>query len=780
METKTLDIPVALPEYYENCERCIERLKESLLKIEGMQSVELDEATSSLIVTYDASFTSIEGVIESARQIGVEIVRRYTHEIVTLSGLDCPDCAQKVERTLLKMDGVLWASVNYATSILSIEYLSASVSHQNVVGWVRRLGYDIVEEAPAMPGVAPVAKVEPVWRNRRALLTLTSGLFLVLGFLSSRLGLPDPFPNAMYAIALVTGGYYPARSGLFSARALALDTNFLMTAAALGAVALGEWADGAMVLFLFSLGSALEAYTVERTRRSIRLLIELFPRDALVKRNGREERVPIQQISVGETVIIKPGDQIAVDGVVAAGSSSVDQSAVTGESTPAEKVAGDAVFAGSMNQRGAMEVRVTSAAEDNTLSKIIHLVEEAQARKAPSQRFSERFGRIYTPLVIVAAVGLSVIPPLLGGDFAEWFRKSLILLVVSCPCALVISTPVAIVASIGNAARNGILVKGGAYLEELGRISVIAFDKTGTLTTGRLEVENVFPVPGHTEQDVLKTAATIESKSEHPLADAILARARARGVELGDIAYFEALPGMGARAVIDGRLTYIGNDRLLADIKLTPPEIPGLEPDACNGKTLMYVCVENTVLGVITATDTVKKTTPDAVRELRRAGIVKTVMITGDNAATARAVASDLGIDDVYSDLLPEEKVDIIRDLVKRHGRVAMVGDGINDAPALAAATIGIAMGGAGAHSVLETADVTLMADDLSKLPYSIRLSRSSLRIIKQNVTFAVIVVAALVLSTLVGWLTLAGGVIGHEGSALIVIANGMRLLRKA
>lgn len=778
METKTLDIPIALPEFYEDCERCVERLKDSLLRIEGVDSVELNESASSLVVTYDASFTSIDRVEERARQIGVEIVRQYTHELLTLGGLDCPDCAMKVEKTLLKMHGVIWASVNYATSILSIEYITSEVSHADIVSAAQTLGYDIPEPGPSVAGKMRTAVAPSLWKNRRVLTTATSGLFLLLGFLTPWLGLPLVFGKLMYGFALVIGGYYTARSGLYSAKALSLDTNFLMTIAAVGAVALGDWLDGAMVLFLYSLGSTLEAYTVERTRRSIRSLVDLFPHDALVKRHGHEDRVALEDIAVGEVVVVKPGDRIPVDGEVVAGNSSVDQSAVTGESVPIEKFPGDTVYAGTINQNGSMDIRVTSTVEDNTLSRIIHLVEDAQAQKAPSQRFTERFGRIYTPVVIVAALVMAIAPPLIWGNFPECFRRALTLLVVSCPCALVISTPVAIVAAIGNAARNGILVKGGAYLEDMGRISVAAFDKTGTLTTGKLKVSGVYAANGFTEDDVLKIAATIESRSEHPLADAILALADEKGVPRGDIAYFEAAPGKGAKAVVDGNLAYIGNRRLVDDLKLDVSQIAALEARIREHETAMFVGTNGHVIGAITAADTLRETTAEALVRLRAAGISKMVMITGDSEAAARSVAAGLGFDEIHAGLLPEEKVDIIKDLVKRHGRVTMVGDGINDAPALAAATVGVAMGGAGAHAVLETADMTLMADDLAKLPYSIKLSRQTLRVIKQNVAFAVLVVFALIFTTLPGYLRLPMGVIGHEGSALLVIANGMRLLR--
>jgi len=445
-----------------------------------------------------------------------------------------------------------------------------------------------------------------------------------------------------------------------------------------------------------------------------------------------------------------------------------------------EKSVGDLVYAGSINRHGSLEVRVSSLAQDNTLSRIIHLVEEAQAQKAPSQRFSEQFGRIYTPLVLATAVILTVVPPFLGGEFSVWFRKALILLVVSCPCALVISTPVAIVAAIGSAAKRGVLVKGGAYLEAMARISVVALDKTGTLTSGRLRVTDIIALSGLSEEEILKIAATVESRSEHPLAEATLECAQAGGVSPGKVTYFEAIPGKGARAVVNGQAQYIGNRRLLDDLKLDAPGGELLEQLANSGKTLMFVCVEDTIVGVIAAADTIRETSYEAIRDLWSAGVRKTVMLTGDHTATASAVAKDLGIDEVRAGLLPEEKVEVIKDLVRIYGRAAMVGDGVNDAPALAAATVGVAMGGAGAHAALESADIVLMADDLSKLPYTMRLSRNTLSVIRQNLVFATLVVLGLVSSALMGKLTLAGGVIGHEASAMIVIANAMRLLRTA
>jgi len=773
LETRRLDIPVVLPDYYEDCERCLERLKNALLELDGVADVDIDPQHSSISLTFDTNIISVDRIEERARQLGIEIAEKYAHESLPLDGLDCPDCAIKLEKAVERMGGVLWSSVNYATSVLSVEYEQETVDHQAIVGRIRDMGYDVAEVRPI--GAAQAAAPKPAWLNRRAITTAISGTFLAAGLIASVAGAGEVITNLLYAVSIISGGFYAARAGILSLRAFSMDTNLLITIAVIGAIYLGEWVEGAAVIFLFSLGSALEAYTVDRARNSIRGLIELSPTEASVLRESGEERVKVEDVKVGETVVIRPGEKVPLDGVVTSGSSSVDESAITGESVPREKSAGSVVYAGTINQRGSLEVRVTRLVGDDTLSRIIHLVEEAQAQKAPSQQFSERFGRIYTPLVVGLAFILGSYALIRGNS--DLFRQSLVLLVVACPCALVISTPVAIVAAIGNAARNGVLVKGGAYLENLSRVTAVAFDKTGTLTTGKLEVTDVIAYEG-SDDEVLRIAASIETRSEHPLAEAVLRKASEKHLELLSLVYFEAIPGLGARGIIDGKVCHIGNQRLLEQKEIAIPDAEVVSKLRTEGKTLMFVVCEDKVIGIIAASDTVRESSREAIMSLRRFGIRKTIMLTGDNSTTARAVADRLGIDDVEAELLPEDKVNRIRDLVARHKHVAMIGDGINDAPALAAASVGIAMGGAGTHAALETADVALMADDLSMLPYGIKLSRASLRTIKQNIAFSVLVVITLVVMTLAGWLNLTAGIIGHEGSALLVIANGMRLLR--
>lgn len=612
------------------------------------------------------------------------------------------------------------------------------------------------------------------------MLTSIAGVCIALGVILSVLHLPIA-SKALYGIAALAGGIYAVRGAVFALKSFVFDMNFLMSVAAIGAIAIGDWFEAAAVMFLFSLGNALEARTMERARKSVQSLITLFPTQARVRRDGQEIEIPANEVVVGDIFIVRPGDKVATDGIVELGSSTVNQSSVTGESIPVEKNPGDKVFAGSINHRGSIDVKATATTDDNTLAKIIHMVEDAQAEKAPSQRFAERFGIYYTPVVIGLALLITIILPVgFHVPFSSALYTALTLLVVSCPCALVISTPVTIVSAIGNAAWNGVLIKGGSHLEAAGAVQVVAFDKTGTITTGESKVTDIVAFDGFTSERVLALAASVEGRSEHPLAESVRREARKQGVSLVDVSDFEALTGMGAAARFNGDTCVIGNPRLMEqlgiDIQQNQVIIDSLQRQ---GKTVVIVAQSGRAAGVIALCDTIRESARDAFRELRRLGIKRIVMITGDNEMTARAVAEDLGIDEYYAELLPQDKVDIVRVLVERFGsRVAFIGDGVNDAPALAASTVGIAMGAVGSATAIETADIALMSDDLKKLPYTLRLSRRTLKTVRENVFFSLGVIAALVVSTLLGQMKLSLGVFGHEGSALIVIANGMRLLR--
>lgn len=506
--------------------------------------------------------------------------------------------------------------------------------------------------------------------------------------------------------------------------------------------------------------------------------MELVPREALVKRNGQELTLPVEEVQVGETVIVRPGEKVPLDGTVVAGSSSVDQAPITGESIPVSKTPGDLVFAASINQRGSLEVKVGKLSQDTTLARIIHSVERSEAKKSSYQHFAERFGRIYTPTMFCVAVIVAVVPWLLGEPFTPWFYRALVALVVSCSCGLALSVPISVLAAVSAAARKGVLIKGGADLEAAGRVEAVVFDKTGTLTIGLPRVTDVIALNG-TAPGLLSVAASVESRSEHPLADAILRKAREDGAEVIPLKEFEALVGMGARGRINGKDYYVGSKRL-ADQMLIPlvkaeKEITRLQYE---GKTTILVTGEGNILGIIGVADQLRPEAKDTIVKLKKAGMKRVGMLTGDNEGTARAIAAQAGLDEYRSQLMPEDKVEAVRQLKQKYGRIAMVGDGVNDAPAMAAADVGIAMGAAGTDVALETADLALMSDDLSKISFALGISRKAMNIIKQNVAVSLAIVALVVTLALIGKIGLVPGLLINEGSALLVMINGLRLLR--
>lgn len=776
--TKTLSLRVVLPPAVEECDRCVERLRDTLLQMSGVSSADLDRETSTLLLGYDPHSASIEEVERRARRIGIELEQNLRHETLTLVGLDCLDCALKVEKGVGRMRGVLWASTNYTAGKISVEYEPTEVDISAIRKRIRELGVDL-DSTDAADDRTEAHRRGFFQIDGRTALTAIAGVAILAGLLTYFSGWEAP-SQALYAVAGLAAGAYTVRGAYYSLRSLVLDMNVLMTIAAAGAMVIGEWFEAAAVMFLFALGNTLEARSIERTRRSIRSLADLFPPRATVIRGGKEESVEIARLQVGDLMVVRPGEKIATDGIVTSGVSSVNQAAVTGESVPVEKSVGDAVMAGSLNQQGALEVRATATSSDNTLARIIHLVEEAQAEKAPTQRFAEIFGRYYTPAVIILAGVVAGVWPLIAGvTRVEAVYISLTLLVVACPCALVISTPVAIISAIGNAARNGVLIKGGAHLETAGRLAAIAFDKTGTLTTGKSSVTRIIPSAGSTEEEVIRAAASVESRSEHPIATAIVAEARRRDITSNEITAFEALPGMGASGVLDSARAAVGNARLMSNLGIDcgaeAETVARLEEE---GNTAVLVAARGRIVGVVGIADTVRESAPDMFAQLRKSGIARLLVLSGDNESAARRAALRLGADEYYGGLLPQDKVDIVRRLIRQYGRVAVVGDGVNDAPALAVSSLGIAMGAAGSDVALEAADVALMSDDLRRLPYAIRLSRRTLSVIRQNIAFSLLVIVALIGTTLAGNLRLSFGVFAHEGSALLVIANGMRLLR--
>ncbi|MCC7021341.1 MAG: cadmium-translocating P-type ATPase, partial [Thermomicrobiales bacterium] len=605
------------------------------------------------------------------------------------------------------------------------------------------------------------------------------GLALIADFL---LGAPTPVVTALFALSYIAGGTfatYNALRDLVFERKVSVD--FLMITAAIGAAIVGHWEEGAILLGLFSTSNALEHHALGRTQRAVRALMELSPAVATVLRDGEERVVPVETLRLGDLVLVRPGERVAVDGAVLAGETAIDQSAITGESVPVNKSTGDSVFAGTINGYGAIQVRVDRLSQESTLAKIVQFVEEAQAEKSATQRFTDRFEGWYAVGVILFSILVGVVPVLLFGQ--EWgasIYRAITLLVVASPCALVISTPASTLSALANAARNGILFKGSAYLEDIGQTRTIAFDKTGTLTYGRPALTDVVSLGnGWSEERVLRLAASAEHFSEHHMATAIVRGAGERGIPLEEAEAFRALPGKGIAAEADGNEVLVGNAMLFAEFGVPIPS----EAEAVanrlrdEGKTAVFAGDRQAVRGLVAVADTLRPSARSVVQALRESGVGRIVVLTGDNQRVADAICAELGVDEVYADLLPHEKLRIIEEL-KREGPVTMVGDGVNDAPALATASIGVAMGGAGTDVALETADVVLMADDLSKLPYAIDLSRRTRRIIRQNLTFSLAVIATLVTATLTRGIPLPLGVVGHEGSTVIVVLNGLRLLR--
>ncbi len=669
---------------------------------------------------------------------------------------------------------MLWAAVNFAASVIRVEYEADIVPRDAIMARIEAMGYTTRQAVSA-------GRRGPEGIERRTLLTIVSVVLLALGGIAGVVGSAPQVDIVLYALAIGTGGYYLVKGAYYSLLTRSLDMNVLMTIAVLGAAYIGEWAEGATVVVLFAIGNALEGQAMERTRNSIRGLMSLAPSTALVRRDDVEQRLDIGRIRVGDVMIVRPGERLSMDGRVCDGASSVNQAPITGESTSVAKEVGDEVFAGSINEEGALEVCVTRLAEDNTLARIIHLVEEAQSQKAPAQRFIDRFSRYYTPGVIAIAVAIATVPPLFfGAPFAVWFYRALVMLVISCPCALVISTPVSIVSAIGNASRNGVLVKGGAYLEQIAGVTAIAFDKTGTLTAGVPEVTDVIAAEGFTEEDVLANAAAVERRSEHPLAEAVMRAAESRGVRVpGEASSFRAIVGRGALATVADDELVVGSvkmfEKMSLDLRPMMDRVDGLRTE---GKTVVVVGSRREVIGLIALADAPRPESTRSIERLKAAGVRRVLMLTGDNDRTAAAVAARLGIDDYVAELMPQDKVNAIKQLRADGTRVAMVGDGINDAPALAAASVGIAMGAGGSDTALETADIALIASDLSKVPYVVHLSRRALRTVKQNVTVALAIKAVFMIVTALGLTSLWLAVLADTGTSLLVTANGMRLLR--
>jgi len=693
------------------------------------------------------------------------------------------DCAEEVATLKREVGPVVGGEQRLAFDILNgrmtVWELPDGVSERAVVAAVRRAGLG----AESVDGTLPIVETPTTfWQQRgRLVLTAASGLALAAGEVAHLLVAPAGVVRSLFGLAIISGVWLVLPKAWGAIRRLQPDMNLLMTVAVVGAVAIGEWFEAAAVAFLFSLSLLLESWSVGRARRAIAALMDLTPPTAwLLRADGSAEQVSPQSVPPGATFLVKPGEQIPLDGRVADGTSDVNQAPITGESVPISKSPGDEVFAGTINGDGALRIQSTRAASDTTLARIIRLVGEAQSRRGPSEQWVEKFARVYTPTVMLLALAIFLVPPLVfGGDWHDCFYRALVLLVIACPCALVISTPVSIVAGIASAARQGVLVKGGVFLEAPAHLRAIAFDKTGTLTAGRPRVVEVVPLSGHDERELIERAAAMEQRSEHPIAQAVLDYAATHHFMPAPADDFQVIQGKGARGTFDGREFWLGSHRYLEQRGQETPDIhERLEAMSSQGRSVVVVGNESHVCGLIALADEVRPASAAALAELRRAGVEHFVMLTGDNRPTAETIAAQAGVDSVFSDLLPEDKVTAIESLVARYGNVAMIGDGVNDAPALARATVGIAMGAAGTDAAIETADVALMSDDLSRLPWLVRHSRRVLAIVRQNIGFSLAVKLAFVILTFAGISSLWGAIAADMGASLLVIFNGLRLLR--
>lgn len=623
------------------------------------------------------------------------------------------------------------------------------------------------------------------WRRERIepLFVAITLLAIITSLLLERINASLSLILAVNIISYLAGGYYGVQAGLSSLRHREINVDLLMVLAAAGAALVDQWHEGAILLFLFSLSNVLQAYAMDRSRNAIRQLLTLRPETATVRRGDALLSVAVEALNRGDIVILQPGERIPIDGKVIQGSGTVNQASITGESLPVLKQIGDTVFAGTLNETGALDIEVSKPASESTLARIIQLVEAAQEHRAETQRFLDTFEQYYAMVVIGGTLLLIFLPPLITGvDFSANFYQAMVVMVVASPCALIISTPASILSAIANAARTGILFKGGAHLEAMAHVKVVALDKTGTLTTGKTSLTDILPAAGLDENTLLQTAASVEARSEHPLATAVIHAAQKRGLVLQEPTDFEAFPGRGLRALYEDKQVLIGSERLMKEqgIPLPVDLQAGKDRFEAEGKTVLIVCqLPDRYLGMLAISDTARPEAATLIKQLHAAGIQKVVMLTGDNERAAASIAKAVGLDEFHANLLPEAKVEKLKELQQRYGPVAMVGDGVNDAPALVTASIGIAMGAAGTDVALETADVVLMSSELNKIPYAIALSKRAQRIVWQNIIFSLSVIITLVTAALLPWfdVPLPLGVVGHEGSTLIVVANGLRLL---
>lgn len=778
-----------------DCGGCARTIEAALQQLPGVAEAKVSFATERLSVAYDPQQVTATAIGDRVTTLGYTLEQPPTKTLqAQIRGMDCGGCAKTIAANLQQLAGVTEATVHFASERLNVTYNPQQVSEAEIIQRVTALGYTVQPDQAAdglsqmsfaeEPAATPPSR-KTYWsgwqfwlKTRRGQTVLLSGIGLLLGLIAERLLSLPSIAQGFYVISWLIAIVPILRAAWIALKLRRADMNLLMTLAAIGAAMLNQWFQGALVIFLFALGTTLQTFTLGRTRNAIRDLMDLTPATATVKRNGQEVSVAVASVQIGEILTIRPGQRIALDGVVRSGVSAIDQSPITGESVPENKEKGDQVFAGTLNQTGFLEVEVTHMASDTTVARIMHLVEEAQESRAPIQQWVDRFSEIYTPIVLLLAVGLAVIPPLLFAQpFQPWFYKALVLLVIACPCALVIATPVSLISAIGAATRQGVLFKGGNALEAAGRITTLAFDKTGTMTQGSPVVQKVHHLGSMSANMVLLIAASLEQQSEHPLAKAIVAEATAQGLDLEAPESFTAVPGKGIWAKLGPAIYFVGNRRLFEEqnIELSAAAKSLLAEIESQGQTPVLIGTRQGLVGAIALADGVRLESAEAVHLLKRMGLKRLVMLTGDRSVVARQVAQQVGIEEYQAELLPEDKLQAISKL-RQFGVVGMVGDGINDAPALAAADVSFAVGKL--DVALEAADVVLVGNDLRRLGDAISLSRRTLSVIQQSIAVALVLNATFIILGVFGVIGLPIAVLEDMGSSLLVTLNAMRLFK--
>lgn len=838
MKKLQLKIPVILPQVPNEKDTCVERLIKELQAKEGIEKVHVadtkEDDTPQLCFHYDPDIISIDRIQSLAEQTGAEITEKYGHLLIEVKGIRHTRQARSIEKSLLAINGVLEASVS-VSGMVRLEFDKKQTNFDEISKQIEKEDLQVKRSSSNENNYTEASKKKQerskkedtkeqtsteghehkegetheegeehahggvFGKNTELIFSIICGALLGIGFgLSYVESIPDWVSLTLYIGAYFFGGFFTAKEAVQTVAKGGFEIDFLMLVAAIGAAILGEWAEGALLLFLFSLGHALEHYAMNKARKSIAALADLAPKTALLKKDGKTEEVGIEQLSIGDIIVVKPNSKISADGVVVNGKSSVNQAPITGESVPVDKLpvedtgrdysADDdikdenRVFAGTINGNNTLEIKVIKEAKDSTLSRLVKLVNEAQTQKSPTQLLTDKFEKYFVPSVLILVGILLFAFLVIDEPFSASFYRAMAVLVAASPCALAISTPSAVLSGVARAARGGVLIKGGRPLEDLGVITALAFDKTGTLTEGKPKLTEVVPLGDIEENELLKIAVAVENLSDHPLAKAVVrdGKERLKGTDIIDASDLEAVLGKGIKASLGKDKIYIGNLDLYEDLDEAKPsedisnKVKELEG---GGNTTMLIRRNKEYIGIIALMDTPREATKETLKKLKEIGIKRMIMLTGDNQKVADAVAKEIGLTDAWGSLLPEEKVDAIKKLKEQESKVAMVGDGVNDAPAMANSTVGIAMGAAGSDVALETADIALMADKLETLPFAIGLSRKAKAIIKQNLWVSLGIVALLIPSTIMGWANIGIAVVIHEGSTLLVVFNALRLL---